>query len=162
MIKNYKNAIITFISGLGIIPILMAVFTDMLDFGLAIVIAFALFLIAVVLNGIITVTDDYVMPMSMYRSQKNAIITFVAGLGIIVILIAVFGAFLSLDYAIVISYGFFLIATVLYVMIEEKPEEHATKGFNPSMEGTGVYCSSCGAQMKSKGIFCDKCGARLE
>jgi hypothetical protein len=162
MIKNYKNAIVTFFGGLGVIPILMAVFTDILDFGMAIVIAFAFFLLAAVLNGVIVVTEEYVMPMSMYRSQKNAIITFVAGLGIIVLLIAVFATLLSLDYAIVISYGFFLIAAVLYVMVEEKPEEKSVKEFNPSMDGTGVFCPSCGAQMKTKGIFCDNCGTRLE
>jgi hypothetical protein len=162
MIKNYKNAIITFIGGLGLIPILMAVFTDLLDFGLAIVIAFAFFLLTIVLNGIIVVTDEYLMPMSMYRSQKNAIITFIAGLGIIVLLIAVFATVLSFDYAIVISYGFFLITAVIYVMIEEKPDEPTAKGFNPSMEGTGAYCPSCGNQMKTKSIFCDKCGARLD
>ena len=162
MKKNYKQAIVTFVGGLGVFPILMATFTDFIDFGLAIVIAATLFLLAVVSNGAIRVTDEYSMPISMYRSQKQSVIIFIAGLGIIVLLIGVLAPFLTFEYALVISYGFFLISAVLFVMIAVEQEEPTKTTNNPSMKGTGVFCPSCGAQMESKSIFCDKCGARVD
>ena len=174
MKKNYKEALITFIGGIGVVPILMAIFSGYLEFGRAIVIAFAFFLIAGVLNGLLVATSSKPGPLILNKSQKEAMITFVAGIGVLAILIGIFSEATSFEYTIVIAYGFFLIAGTLSTLVEERsrsedkdhhyPSENIEKAVNRkklSNLKVGTQCSSCGSHLDDDSIFCTQCGAKF-
>jgi hypothetical protein len=172
--KNYKDALITFIGGAGVIPILLSIFAEHIDFGLAIVIAFPFFLISGVLNGLLVITSGKPGPFILSKSQKEAIITLVGGIGALVVLIGIFGRGLSFGYTIVVAYGFFLIAGTLSSLIEERPLVKPKKGYYPhedvpkpankiklSYLDVGMQCSSCGSQLEEGSIFCTQCGKKF-
>jgi hypothetical protein len=174
MKKNCKKAIILFIGGLGVIPILMAVFTSFLDFGLALVIAFVFFLFAGTLNGLIMVTPGQLGPIALYHQQKHAVTSLIGGIGVLTILMSLFVPSLSFEYAIVIAYCFFLISGVLTALIEVKPfETKEKKAYSydddisidldkkSSTKDLITRCSSCGCQMEADSLFCNTCGAQL-
>ncbi len=172
--KNFKEAIVAFIGGLGVVPILMAIFMNNIDFGLGIVIGFVFFLIAGTLYGLIMVTPGQLGPITLYRQQKNAVTSLIGGLGILVILMGLFGPSLTFEYSIVIAYCFFLISGVLSILIEVKPSKNKKERYYPptneSFSDLGKkssttdlinYCSSCSRQMEADSIFCNNCGAEI-
>jgi hypothetical protein len=174
--KNYKDAIITLIGGMGVLPILMAIFgRGMLDFGYAIVIAFSFFLISGVLNGLLVETEGEPGPLLLRNSQKDAILTLVGGMGVIVILMSIFGrGMLDFGYAIVIAYGIFLITGTLNILIEERPSKTKKEEIfsnSEDMKGKSKIaslnlsstnlCSSCGYKLEKGSIFCTNCGSKL-
>ncbi len=174
MKKNYKEALITLVGGAGVIPILLAIFVSTIEFGYSIVIAFPFFLIAGVLNGLITETTDSSGSFMLHKSQKEAIITMVGGIGVFVLLIGIFASSVEFGYALVIAYGFFLITGVLSSLIDEKSEPKKKKQFHPPSsleEGLikssplgskgGASCSSCGSSMDNDSIFCPQCGKKF-
>ena len=118
--KNYKEALIIFIGGIGVFPILLSIFAQHIDFGLAIVIAFPFFLVAGVLNGLIVVTSSKPGPFILNKSQKGAVIMLIGGIGAFAILIGLFWPTMSFGYTLVTAYGFFLIAGTLGALIEER------------------------------------------
>jgi uncharacterized protein with PQ loop repeat len=169
--KNYKEAIIMLIGGIGVVPILMGIFSDSLSFEYGIVIAFVFFLISGTLNGLIIVTQGESGRLSLQRSQKQALINFVGGIGVLVIIMGIFRPAIEFGYTIVIAYVFFLISGILNKLIEvdsqksektqfyEDPKENyrnqGTEFPNIALEG---YCSSCNSKIDSESIFCSHCG----
>ena len=172
MKKNYKESIVTLIGGIGVFPILMWIFMDVLDFGLAIIIAFAFFLMTGTLNGLLTETPGSVGALTFKEPQKQAIMSLSGGIGVIVILLGIFTPVLSFEYSIVISYGFFLLAGVLDKLIEVENSEPSKKDYYPETkkgyqkEGQGKVlsktsdtCHTCGRTIEPNDIFCSSCGA---
>ncbi|PWI47040.1 hypothetical protein CEE45_13785 [Candidatus Heimdallarchaeota archaeon B3_Heim] len=171
--KNYKEALITFIGGIGVFPILLSIFAQHIDFGLAIVIAFPFFLVTGVLNGLIVVTSSKPGPFILNKSQKGAVITLIGGIGAFVILIGLFLPTISFGYTLVTAYGFFLIAGTLGALIEERstseykeryyPPENVDKTLNKQTLSdpiSGSQCPSCGRQLEAGSIFCTHCGKK--
>lgn len=168
-----KDAIILLIGGIGVIPILMAIFSPFLDFGYALVIAFVFFLIAGTLKGLIMVTPGS-GSIALYHQQKHAITSLIGGIGVLVILMGLFSPNLTFDYSMVIAYFFFLISGVATVLIDVKPTKdpdkllYSTKDdvlsdFDKKFSTKDLQkkCSSCGRQMEPDSIFCNTCGAQL-
>ena len=172
MKKNYKEAITAFIGGAGVLPILMSIFMGTIDFGYAILIAFAFFLLAGTLNGLLVETQYRAGPLILREPQKQAFTSFVGGIGVLTILLGLFTSSLSFEYSIVIAYGFFLLAGVFGKLIEveglrsseeyryplaqkrmkmEKQQKTFTK--NPN------ECYSCKGSIEVNDIFCPNCGA---
>jgi len=171
MRKNYKDAMITLIGGAGVLPILMWIFMDVLEFGLAIIIAFVFFLIAGTLNGLLVETPCGPGPIFFQESQKQAIISLVGGIGVVIILLGIFSTVLSFGYSIVISYGFFLLAGVFGQLIEVEQIENRKKQYYPKtkklfqkedkekvLSRTPGKCHSCGRSIERNDIFCSSCG----
>jgi hypothetical protein len=171
--KNYKVALITFIGGLGVVPLLLSIFSENLEFGQAIVIAFAFFLVTGVLNGLLVVTPSEPGPLVLDKSQKEAVITLVGGMGVLAVLIGIFMASLSFGYTIVIAYSFFLIAGTLSTLIDERSKSEDLKHYSPPENiekvvnkkklydlNIGTQCSSCGSHLEDESIFCTQCGAK--
>ncbi len=172
--KNYKDALTTFIGGIGVVPILLSIFSGHIDFGLSIVIAFPFFLVAGVLNGLFVETSSEPGRLTLSKSQKEAVITLIGGIGAFTVLIGIFWPVLSFGYIIVIAYGFFLIAGTMSTLIEERPigkvkeryypPEDVTKEVNKKRVSglkSGTQCSSCGNQLEKGSIFCTHCGKKF-
>ena len=172
MKKNYKEAIVTLIGGAGVLPILMSIFMDSLDFGYAIIIAFVFFLLAGTLNGLLVETQCGPGTIIFQESQKQALLSLVGGIGVVVILLGLFSSVLSFGYSIVISYGFFLLAGVIGQLIEvDQPENNEKQSYPTAKKGsqkggqekvfsrTPGKCYSCERSIENDDIFCPNCGA---
>jgi hypothetical protein len=172
MKKNYKEAIVTLIGGAGVLPILMSIFIEGLDFGYAIIIAFVFFLLSGTLNGLLVETPREPGPTVFQESQKQALMSLVGGIGVVIILLGTFSDVLSFGYSIVISYGFFLLAGVIAQLIEVEELEQSKKQYYPTAKKTlqkgdkeKVFsrtpgkCHSCGRSIERNDIFCSSCGA---
>jgi hypothetical protein len=171
MKKNYKESIVVLIGGAGVMPILMSIFLDLLDFGLAIIIAFAFFLVAGTLNGLLVETSDKTGPIILQDSQKQAILSLMGGIGVIVILFSIFSPYLEFGYGIVISYGFFLTTGVFDQLIECETSKKSkstypsttTKGTESKLFSKKSYvCHSCRSVIEQDDIFCTSCGAEQQ
>jgi hypothetical protein len=172
MKKNYKEAITALIGGAGVLPILMSIFLGTPDFGYAILIAFAFFLLSGTLNGLIVETQYRAGPLIFRESQKQAFTSFVGGIGVLTILLGLFTSSLSFEYSIVIAYGFFLLAGVFGKLIEVEGLERSEEYRYPLAEKRmrkkkrrGEYrktpneCHSCNGSIEVNDIFCQNCGA---
>jgi len=175
MKKNYKESIIALIGGAGVFPILMVIFTDMLEFGLGIIIAFVFFLLSGTLSGLLVETPGKPGPLILQKSQKQALSTLVGGFGVVTILLGLFYTSLTFEYSIVIAYGFFLMSGVLSMLIEVEKSERREKGYfstakkafqkggeekmahKLSKKSNG--CHFCGGTLESDDVFCSNCGA---
>ncbi|MHA1947706.1 MAG: hypothetical protein ACXAC6_13045 [Candidatus Hodarchaeales archaeon] len=172
MKKNYKEAITALIGGAGVLPILMTIFMGTPEFGYAIIIAFGFFLLSGTLNGLLVETESNPGPLVLKESQKQALLSFVGGIGVIVILISLFTTSLSFGYGIVIAYGFFLLTGVFGKLIEVeglmRSDEYryplAEKGMKMEKQQKGLSktsneCHSCNGSIEVNDIFCPNCGA---
>ena len=172
MKKNYKEAITAFVGGAGVLPILMSIFIGTLDFGYATIIAFGFFLLSGTLNGLLVETESPPGPLVMRESQKQALLSFAGGLGVIAILISLFTTSLSFGYGIVIGYGFFLLTGVFGKLIEVEGlsrsdrYHHRFRGkkvsvSEPRRVNTKITgkCHSCLGSIEPDDIFCPNCGA---
>ncbi len=171
MKKNYKEAIIAFIGGAGVLPILMTIFIGTPEFGYAILIAFAFFLMAGTLNGLLVETQYRAGPLILREPQKQAVLSFIGGIGVLTILLGLFTTSISFGYSIVISYGFFLLAGVFGKLIEVEGLISSEEYRYPSVEKTmkkektqKVFtrtpnkCHSCNGSIEVNDIFCPNCG----
>jgi hypothetical protein len=169
--KNYKQSLVTLIGGIGVIPILMAIFSESLSFEYAIVIGFVFFLISGTLNGLIVVTHEDEAPITLQRSQKQALVNLVGGIGVLVILMGIFSPNVEFGYMFVVAYVFFLLSGSLNALIEAP--KHITKKDQVYQESTDNpsflnhqspklaikgYCSGCNSKIDSESIFCSHCG----
>lgn len=172
MKKNYKESIVSLIGGAGAFPILMWIFMDVLDFGLAIIIAFVFFMIAGILNGLLVETPGRAGPLILQEPRKQAILSLVGGIGVVIILLGLFSPVLSFQYSIVISYGFFLPTGVLDKLIEVEQLDTRYEHYYPTAKKTfhkggqekvksrkSDICHSCGKSIQVNDIFCATCGA---
>ena len=172
MKKNYKDALITFIGGAGVFPILMSIFMDILDFGYGIIIAFVFFLLAGTLSGLLVETPSKTGSLIIRESQKQALVSLVGGIGVIVILLSLFTSVLPFGNGIVISYGFFLLTGVFAGLFEVEQLETSKKQYYPTakkafqkggqekvLSRTPGKCYSCERSIEKDDIFCPNCGA---
>lgn len=172
MKKNYKEAITALIGGAGVLPILMTIFIGTPEFGYAIIIAFGFFLLSGTLNGLMVETESNPGPLVLKESQKQALLSFVGGIGVIAILISLFTTSLSFGYGIIIAYGFFLLTGVFGKLIEVEGLRRSDEYRYPSMGkkfATTEHrkmdaqipgkCHSCMGSIEANDIFCSNCGA---
>ena len=162
------------IGGIGVIPILMGIFSESLAFQYGIIIGFVFFLISGTLNGLLVATQEGGSRLTLQRSQKQALVNFVGGIGVLVILMGIFGSVIEFGYTIVIAYVFFLISGVINVLIDIDRKESVKGQFyqepiedykpnekqSPKLAIKG-YCSSCNSKIDSESIFCSHCGKDL-
>lgn len=175
MKKNYIEAITSFIGGVGVLPILMSIFLETPEFGLAIIIGFSLFLLSGTLKGLIIETEGSPGPFVLRESQKQALLSLIGGIGVITILISLFTTSLTFGLGIIIAYGFFLFTGVFGKIIEvedlRRSEGYGGYGYRTVRKkfektkprrvniGNPGKCHSCTESIEADDIFCPNCGA---
>ncbi|MHA1167482.1 MAG: zinc ribbon domain-containing protein [Candidatus Hodarchaeales archaeon] len=94
MIMNVqeKRGIISLIAGFGVIAILIGIFVDEVEFGYGLVTGVACFILSGVVSTFLGISEDgeTMLPSKGSVNARRALVSLIAGFGVIVILIGIF------------------------------------------------------------------------
>ena len=172
-----KEGIGNLLGGLGVVVIILGIFTDYIEFGLAIVIAVFFWMLADLFKTWIKI--DKTTNKSSFRNRK-AFIKLLSLLGVWVILFAIFTDYISFNLAIVVAVTFFIFSGVFSEFFGiSKTSRHKRRyvSTTPSnnVEDIGytienedyfdegpakIKCGNCGNTLIKGDIFCSGCGEK--
>ncbi|MFW9991834.1 MAG: hypothetical protein ACFFD4_07220 [Candidatus Odinarchaeota archaeon] len=193
MEKNQRDAFITLLGGIGLIVMLMGIFTDWLEFEEAIIIAVAFWILTGVAGSMQSDSVD--------RNLKTGIVSFLGGAGLVVLIMGIFTDWLEFEIAIVIAMSIWVVTGALaaYIGEDDKTSQLRDRNYytspapvyarsSPShyspdpekvemapiskqayykpvsakIESTSKYCRKCGNSVDVGSNFCFFCGSEVQ
>lgn len=111
----------------------------------------------------------------MDRNQKNGIVSFISGIGVIILLGGIFLDYYVFGVGLLIAIGFFIMSGVVatFLGVDDKsqayyynsdqgksfqePSMHTPQSFEKTQTGA-EYCTKCGSRVDKGSSFCSSCG----
>lgn len=183
MYVSYENRefIIKILNSIAFIVILAGIFTNLLDFGLGLVIAMALWMTASILRTWMKIDSS---SQENHFQNTQAFSKILYYLGILVVIDSIFTNNLSFSLALFIAVVLFVTASIFET--EESKERRKARKRNRKQrispsdisfrkvskpnqtqykvmdEGPYKYsCSSCGSSVLKEDVFCQNCGGKI-
>jgi len=114
----------------------------------------------------------------MDRNQKSGIVSFISGIGVIILLGGIFLDYYDFGVGLLIAIGFFIMSGVVatFLGVDDKsqaynynsdqgksfqePSMHTPRSFEKTQTGA-EYCTKCGTIIDKGSSFCTKCGTNI-
>ncbi|MHA2295328.1 MAG: zinc ribbon domain-containing protein [Candidatus Hodarchaeales archaeon] len=179
MEKNQKDSLLTLLGGSIGILVLIAIFTDWIEFTDAILIGGAIIAVIIAVSMYLESGSD--------KNLQMGFIGLMIGAGVEIILMGLFSDIINFETAIIIAVVIFVLsgAGVTYIGTDEsnlwkkRVRYHPVKQVNPSpireqqrpvynssvpVKGIQItsYCRECGVPLEKDSSFCSNCGTSVE